>query len=67
MEFICLYYSLFFPCLTYCNEMLGNTYKLNLRLLFLWQKVICIMSNEKYLEQTDVFKALNTLPLFLLI
>ena len=64
-----LYNSLFTPYLSYCTEVLGNTYKTHLKPLFLKQnKAIRIVNKAKYLEHTDaLFKTLNTLPLLSLI
>ena len=64
-----LYKSLFLQYLTYCTDVWGNTYKTNLKPIFLRQmRAIQIVNKAKYLEHADaLFKTLNTLPLFLLI
>jgi hypothetical protein len=52
---ITLYYTLFYPYLTYCNIVWGNTYKSYLQPVVLLQKKIIrvIAGNRIYLEHTD--------------
>ena len=64
-----LYNSLFITYISYCTEACDNTYKTNLKHIFLRQrKAIRIVNITKYPEHTDaLIQTPNTLPLFPLI
>ena len=52
---ITLYFSLFFPHLDYCSEILGNTYRTNLMPLFTLQKrVVRIIRGAKAHDHTNI-------------
>lgn len=59
------YFSLIFPCLSYCAEVWGNTYASNIKPLYLIQKkVVRMVRNVKYREHTsNLFIKSNLLKL----
>ena len=60
-----LYCSLFHPCLSYCNEIWGNTYPSNVKCLFtLQKKAIRLICNADILAHTNaMFKDMSILKL----
>jgi hypothetical protein len=64
-----LYCTLFLPYISYCAEVWGNTYKTNLRKIFLKQKhVIRIICKAKRRDHsTPLFKKMNVFKLYDLI
>ena len=60
-----LYYSLAYPCFTYCNIVWGNTFPIHLKpLIILQKKLICVITNSDYLDHTaPLFKLTNILPI----
>ena len=49
-----LYYTLIYPCVTYCNIVWSSTDATNLNRIFLLQKrVVRILTNSEYLAHTD--------------
>ena len=63
---VILYCSLFVPYITYCCEILGNTYKSNINCVYLLQKkVIRLVSNVNYQYNSNgLFNVLGILKLF---
>ena len=61
-----LYCSLFLPYLTYCAEILGNTYKSNIQCIFpLQKKIVRIVYGANFKDHTDViFQDLNFLKFY---
>ena len=61
-----LYYSLFYPHLSYCNRIWGSTYDLHLQPLFILQKkCVRIIAGAHYTAHTSpLFKKFNILNIF---
>ena len=64
-----LYYSLFLPYISYCNEIWGNTYSTNVNCLYILQKkaIRLMFCADRLAHTNEIFKDLSILKVLLYI